>query len=60
MKSEKQDVVKLYIVILSNYYPREIDSIWLDEQKAKSRAYVLGPEWKVEAIFVSGDGGIIL
>ena len=36
-----------FAVVYSNYFPREVDSIWSTRDKAESRACQVGQEWHV-------------
>ena len=44
----------VWAVVFSNYDPREIDSLWWNEEEASARAEELGEMWRVEKMAVEG------
>ena len=43
----------LWQVCFGNYYPREVEGVYLDEAQARARAHELGPPWNVEPLYVA-------
>ena len=44
--------IKIYAVVYSNYWPREVDSLWTKEEDAQKLAESLEGEWNVETMTV--------
>lgn len=49
-----KDMIKMivYAVVFSNYEPSEVDSLWVSEKLAQSRADELDGHWNVERMLV--------
>ena len=48
-------MITIYAVVFGNYYPREVDSIWLTEELANKRAEQLEGDWRVVTMTVYED-----
>ena len=40
-------MTKCFAIVYSNYFPREIDSLWSTKEKAELRLKELSSEWRI-------------